>query len=170
MLLVGGTVSLVLAVVPLRSGDGTRLRVPPDTPVRLPSSGPFGTTLVLVGRTGGERPADSELGCNVTTADGHDVGMKVSTLAALGAGERTVGGQVLTPLATVKDFDGGFVLTCSGPAAAAAQPLYLLGDRRRAVPGGVLAGFGVTCLVLGTVALAVGRRPSGGPPGLLSDG
>lgn len=164
MLVLGGTVGVVLAVVPLGTGADVRLRVPPGSAVPLPSSGLFATSgLVLYGRPGGaERPDDGDLGCDVTTEDGSDVGLKVSSLRALRSGERVVGGETLTPLATVRDFEGGWLFSCAGPAATTAQPLYLLAEGRRPVPRSVAAAFGVTGLVLGAAALAVAGR-TGGP-------
>lgn len=161
MLLLGGVISLVLAVAPLRSGRATAIPVPAGTAVRLPAPGLFASTLVLYGRTDGERPTDAALGCNVTAADGEDVGLKVFTLRALGAGQRVVGEETLTPVATVADFSEGFLLTCAGPAATTAQPLFLLEERRRPIPAGAIAAFGVLCLALGAGGLVVARRARG---------
>lgn len=169
MLVLAGIVSLALAVVPLPTADGTTLAVMPSTAVVLPSEGTFGTkSLVLYGRVGGDPPGDGALGCDVTSDTGHDVGLKVSALAAFGAGRRAVDGLELEPLATVTGFVKGWLFTCTGPAATTSQPLYLLGERRRPIPRAVAASFGVTSLALGAGGLAVGRRrprPVGEGPG-----
>ncbi len=132
------------------------------SPCRPPASG-APKTLVLYGRADGTLPGDVELGCDVTGPDGGDVGLKVSTLAAIGAEERTVGSVRLTPLATVRKFSAGWLLACSGPAARARQPLYLLGESRPPLPSGSVAGFAVLSLVLGAGALlalrGAGRAP-----------
>lgn len=161
MLLLGGLISLTLAVFPVRTGSATQLPVPADTAVVLPAVGMFGLDLVLYGRwTGEDRPGDGALGCDVTTPEGDDVGLKVSTLRALGAGDRRVGDDVLTPLATVQGFDTGWLFTCTGQAADAAQPMYLLGERRPVISRPIIASFGVMCLALGAGGLAVARRGS----------
>lgn len=161
MLLLGSLASFAFAVAPLRVGKDVRLRVPAATAVALPSGGLFGTTLLLYGRAGGERPGDQALGCDVTNQSGDDMGRKVFTLAALGAEDRTVDGTALQALATVDEFDGGWLLTCSGPAAISAQPLYLLGEERRPIPRPVIASFGLVCLALGAGGLALARRDAG---------
>ncbi len=156
-LVVAGLACLVLAVVPLDTGSGGQpTPVEPDTGVALPAPGSFGRSLVLYGATGGARPDPGELGCVVTGPSGAPVPTAVDTLAALGAGERTVSGVTLTPLATVRSSTRSS-LRCSGPIARSAQPLYLLGERRRPVPRLLVASFGVAALGLGAAALAVLR-------------
>lgn len=163
MLLLGGVLSLILAVVPIRTGTETTLTVHPDVAVPLPPSGAFdAATLVLYGRSARD-PSERELRCEVTTADGRETGgIKVSTLAAFRVSERTVDGQTLTPLAVVSDYTEGWLFTCTGPLARAAQPLYLVGERTRLVPPGVIAPFGVLCLALGAGALMLARGDAAG--------
>ena len=163
MLLLGGVLSLILAVVPIHTGTDTTLAVQPDVAVQLPPSGAFSAaTLVLYGRAARD-PSERDLRCDVTTADGRETGgIKVSTLAAFRVGERTVDGQTLTPLAVVRDYTEGWLFRCTGPLARAAQPLYLGGDRTRLLPPGVIAPFGLLCLALGFGALMLVRRdPTG---------
>ncbi len=112
------------------------------------------------------RPDERDLGCVLTGRDARPIPMGVDTLAALEVGDRTISGDALTPLATVTLSEGS-TLTCSGPVARSAQPLYLLRDARRPVPRALAAAFGAVALVMGGGALAMlrghgrGRSPLG---------
>ena len=167
--MIAGLACLVLAVVPLSSGGGRPIAVPPDTAVPLPDPGLFfDVSAVLYGAVAESepRPDERDLGCVRTGRDARPMRIGVDTLAALEAGDRTVSGTALTPLATVK-LSKGSTLTCSGPVARSAQPLYLLRDSRRPVPRALAAAFGAVALVMGGAALAVlrthgrGRSPLG---------
>lgn len=159
LMIIGGLIAIVMASLPYGARRNLLIPVKAGVPVTLPSSGVFSSLdLVLYGRADADRlPSDRELGCDVTSADGHDVGLNVSTLAALEAGKRTIGSDMLTPLTTVSSFAGGDVLTCSGPAARAAQPLYLVKDRRSPVPRLFVAAFGVFIIFFGVASWFVLR-------------
>ena len=168
-LVIAGLACLVLAVVPLGSGGGLPIPVPPDTAVPLPDPGLFfDVSAVLYGAVeeSGPRPDERDLGCMRTGRDARPIRMAVDTLAALEVGVRTISGNALTPLATVKLSEDS-TLTCSGPVSRSAQPLYLLRDARRPVPRALAAALGAVALAMGGGALAVlrshgrGRSPLG---------
>lgn len=148
----------MLAVVRLESTGGeTPIPVPADSTVPLPEAGPFGGSMVLYGATGGARPDHGELGCELTGPFATQKFSGVDTLGGLGAGDRTVGGTRLTPLATIELLEGSR-LVCSGPVARSGQPLYLLPEGRRSVPRPLAIVFGLQCLVMGVGALALLRH------------
>ena len=98
--------------------------------------------LVVYGRPPtSERPSLAELGCQVTEGGG-----PLSTDAAAGQDRIVVDGRGLVPLAT---FSGrpGHSIACSGPAAAAAAPLYVAPGTtaRGLVP---LAGYSLAVFLL----------------------
>ena len=158
--IVGSVVWLGLAVFPLRTGGDTRIPVPAAAAVELPSSGGFfGRTLVLYGRNPNhDFVADADLGCTVRDGAGEEMSRpRLYTLAALGGDDRPVDGQSLTPLGEVSRFEKGWRLACTGPAAAALQPLYLLDSTQRAVPRWLAVSFAGLFLAVGTVALGASR-------------
>ncbi len=160
MLLLGGVLSLILAVVPIHTGTDTRLAVQPDVAVQLPPSGAFrAVTLVLFGRSARD-PSGRDLRCEVTTADGRETGgitdhrQRCQRLAV----DRTFTDPEGRQGEHLSDFTEGWLFTCTGPLARTAQPLYLLGDRTRLIPPGVIAPFGLLCLALGFGALMLAGR------------
>ena len=164
LLLIGGSILLGFAFVPVGTGGGAPLPVPLDAPVRLPSPGLFGSTLVLYGRSDGRPLAffDQARACKVNGADGRSVGSKFSSLDVVGKDQRRIGPDTLSPLATVRGFPTGSVMTCSGPAVRAAQPLYLIKEGRRPIPRALAVTGAALVILLGAGALALLRVLGGG--------
>lgn len=117
---------------------------------------PFVGPLVVYGTpTGGERPELDELGCEVT-----DGGGPLSTEAAERQDRVVVDDRGLVPLV---QFPGreGYSIACTGPAAAAASPLYVVpgASARTLVP---LAAYCTAALLvplglLGVLTLVASR-------------
>lgn len=111
--------------------------------------------LVVYGGSDGERPTLDELGCQVT-----DGGGPLSTAAAASEGRIVVDGRGLVPLVSFPGREG-YSIACSGPAAAAAAPLYVVpgATSRSLVP---LGGYSVAALglPLGAVGLLMLRASS----------
>ncbi|WP_380164469.1 hypothetical protein [Jannaschia sp. R86511] len=108
--------------------------------------------LVVYGAADGGRPELEALGCEVT-----DGGGPLSTEEAAGQDRIVVDGVGLVPLVSFPGREG-YGLVCTGPAAVAAAPLYLVpgATSRSLVPLGAysVAALG---LPLGTVGLLMLR-------------
>ena len=168
LLILGSVVWLGLALLPLRTGGDTRIAVPTATAVELPSPGGFfGRTLVLYGRNPEhDFVAEADLGCTVTDESGEERDRpRLYTIAALGGDDRAVDGESLTPLGEVSEFEEGWRLACTGPSAAALQPLYLLDSTERAVPRWLAVSFAALFLAMGSAALGAARGPDGAVSG-----
>lgn len=118
---------------------------------------PFVGDLVVYGTPPeGDRPELEELGCQVTEGGG-----PLSTEAAQQEDRIVVDGRGLVPLVS---FPGrtGHSIACTGPAAEAAEPLYVIagGNDRHLVP---LAGFSLAalCLPLSVLGLVNARLARG---------
>ncbi len=168
-LVIAGLVCLVLAVVPLGTGGGRPIPVPPDTAVPLPDRGLFFDVSAVLYRAvpeSGPRPDERDLGCVRTGRDARPARMGVDILAALEVGDRTISGNALTPLATVKLSEGS-TLTCSGPSPDRRSPSIGSAMPDGESPGPSPPRSGAVALVMGGGALAVlrghgrGRSPLG---------
>ena len=136
--------------------DRTAQPLPLDAPYTVGERVPFVGALVVYGTpTGGERPELDELGCEVTEGGG-----PLSTEAAERQDRVVVEGRGLVPLV---QFPGreGYSIACTGPAAAAAAPLYVVpgATSRDLLP---LAGYCVAALLvplglLGVLTLVASR-------------
>ncbi|HET7489128.1 MAG TPA: hypothetical protein VFJ85_14450 [Acidimicrobiales bacterium] len=159
MVLLGAAVVLVVAFTPFGRGHHAPIAVPAGTPARLPAPAAFGSGEVLYGRFEGDDVRDGDLGCRVTTASGSKAGDRVWTVSPLDRlRDRRIGTEVLAPLATVTKVRGGWLLTCDGPLARSAQPLFLAPNPNRVAPALLLFGCAVGMTVLGLAALGVSRR------------
>ncbi|MFC3689731.1 hypothetical protein [Aquipuribacter hungaricus] len=148
------------------TGLGTWVRAHPEgrtpvpveagVPLLLPERPVLAGDLVLYGvRTRGGPPTASELGCEVTDAEGLVLPGALSSTRAAGEGRAVVDGQGLVPLLTV-EADSGSSLLCSSPRTVRAAPTYLLpaDSARDLVPvaaysaAAVALPFGLALLVL----------------------
>ncbi len=112
---------------------------------------PFVGPLVVYGTPpAGERPALEDLGCDVVEGGG-----RWSSEAAARQDRVVVEGRGLVPLAQLPGREG-YAFACTGPAAAAAAPLYVVpgATSRDLVP---LAGYCAAALLLPLGLLGVLR-------------
>ena len=154
--------ALVLGV--LAFGVGYAVQATPEDrtpePLALDAAYTVGPRVPLVGAlvvygtpVGGERPDLAELGCEVTAGGG-----PLSTGAAAEQDRVVVEGRGLVPLV---QFPGreGYSIVCTGPAAVAATPLYVVpgASSRTLVP---LAGYCTAVLLVPLGLLGVLRLVS----------
>lgn len=133
--------------------DRAPLPLPIDAAVEVPDRVPLAGPMVVYGTPpDGGRPRAADLGCGLTVGGG-----RLSTVAAQQEDRIVVNGRGLVPLVS---FPGraGYGVACTGPAAVAAAPLYLLpgASPRHLVP---LAAFSTAALLvpLGVVGLLMLR-------------
>ena len=133
----------------------------PRRTVQLPRPGLFAGGLTLYGRppSGADAPSAADLGCTVTRPGGQT--RKPFDMAWVDHREQTVDGRRLAPLLSVPRNPTGATLTCSGPAATDAAPLYLLsGGLDAGLMRVMLLVFAALGLVVGTTTVLV-LRPRG---------
>jgi hypothetical protein len=136
-----------VAPVPVRIGS----------PTALPSVGPFGGTLALYGNSS-VNADQGRLNCILQTGKGPAPESALSERAAADLDRRVVDEQALLPLLAIRNSSPDWTITCDGPAATAAQPLFLLATtgQRDLVP---MAAFSLAtlALVLGIAGVVVFR-------------
>lgn len=158
VLLAAGVIGVVVGVVVQATPERREaLPLPVGEPFTVGERVPFVGDLVVYGTPpDGERPELDELGCQVTEGGG-----PLSTDAARQEDRIVVDGRGLVPLVS---FPGatGHSIACAGPAAEAAEPLYVIagGNDRHLIP---LAGFSLAALciplsVLGLVNARLARH------------
>lgn len=122
--------------------DRTAQPLPLDAAYTVGERVPFVGALVVYGTpTAGERPDLEELGCEVTEGGG-----PLSTEAAERQDRVVVEGRGLVPLVELPGREG-YSIACTGPAAVAAAPLYVLpgATSRELLP---LAGYCAAALLV----------------------
>lgn len=109
------------ATAPRLAPDRDPLPLAAGAGVRAPDPGPFGGRVLLYGVPAGRfsgQPSGADLGCSsggtrwTTTADGAD--------------RLVIGGQAVVPLLVMPAGAAGRTVRCTGPAATALTPLYLV--------------------------------------------
>jgi hypothetical protein len=157
LLVLLGLISVALGIAaPQLAPDLAPALVTLGRPARLPAAGPFGGRVALYGRA----TSAELLGCQVATARGrpftlHPAG--VGTLATLD--RRVVDGRAVVPMLEFSSAPSGSTITCIGPGAVAAQPMYLIvsAGQRDLVP---MAAFSLATLALALgFAAVIGLRP-----------
>jgi hypothetical protein len=152
-LLLGALAGIAGWTVQATPEDTTPVPLPVGTAWVVPERVPFAGDLVVYGTPpGGERPDLAGLGCQVT-----DGGGPLSTVAARQEDRIVVDGRGLVPLVSFPGREG-YGLACSGQAAVAAAPLYVVpaAGSRDLVP---LATWSVAALLVpvGAVGLLMLR-------------
>lgn len=137
--------------VPSLAPDVPPVPVPLSMPVTLPKAGPFGGTVALYGApTEGWAPADDLSGCRLESGSGRATELELSERRADDLDRRVLSGRALVPLLKIQDASSDWTITCAGPGAIGAQPLYLVttSGHRDLIP---MAAFSFA-----TLAIAVG--------------